>query len=175
MRPIASLCIASLTLAALAGCGREQPKPLPPPLPPSAWTASDSRQAASELITEALKYPWANEFHERTKQLPRVRIGDINDRAAGQIDILVLSGALEHAVGSNAAVVIAKGGAPADFVLQGVVSEMDGQKQGEPVKYYDFDLKLVDGKSVSVCTLQKEVTKDDSPVAPAPADPAAGH
>jgi len=176
-----AVCCTAL-LVALTGCSDRTPAPPPPPPPPppSAWTPVESRQAADDLIGDALKRPWVNEFHDRTSHLPGVRVGDIADRSQGQVDVSGLSSQLARALAASGRVTLVQGSGKADFIIQGSVSAEDGQSQGEPVKRYEIDLKLVDCISGdAICPLPLEVTKSDKvPTAneapPAPAVHPAG-
>lgn len=175
MRSIAVFCAALTILALVAGCAGRGPQPAPaapapPPPPPSAWTDADSRQVADELIGEALKRPWISEFRDRTGQAPLVRIGAITERSQGAVDVAGLAGHLARALDASGRVhtVDAASKQAPDFVLQGTVGEQDGQDNGEPVKFYQIDLKLIDAKSGdAVCPLPIEKRKDDKVVEPA--------
>jgi hypothetical protein len=133
---------------------------------------------ADDLVSDALKRPWVNEFHDRTKRIPAVRVGAITDRSQGQVDLDGLTAQLQRALAASARVTLAQGVGKSDFTITGAVSAEDGQNQGEPVKRYAIDLKLIDGVSgEAICPLPIELTKSDKLPAgnepPAPTSPAA--
>jgi hypothetical protein len=167
-----AVCCAAL-LCALTGCSDRTPEAAPPPPPPpSAWTAVDSQEVAKELIGDALKRPWVSQFRDRTSHAPGVSIGEITDRSQGQVDIAAFAAELGHVLAISDRVHLVVDG-KADFIIKGAVSAEDGTSQGEPVKLYQIDLKLVDGATGdAICPLPIERTKSDKVVAPAEAPPA---
>jgi hypothetical protein len=172
-----AVCCAAL-LVALTGCSDRTPAPVPPPPPPpSAWTTADSQEIAKELIGDALKRPWVSQFRDRTSHAPGVSVGEITDHSHGQVDIAAFAAELGHVLAASDRVHLVVDG-KADFIIKGAVSAEDGQSQGEPVKLYQIDLKLVDGATGdAICPLPIERTKSDKvvPVAePAPAKPPTG-
>ncbi len=173
-----AVCCAALLIAliALTGCGREPAPLLPPPPPPSAWTATDSQEVAKELIGDALRRPWVSQFRDRTTHAPGVSVGAITDHAQGQVDLTGFTAALAHELAGSERVHLVTEGKP-DFTISGVVSAEDGQRQGEPVKLYQIDLKLIDAATGdAICPLPIERTKSDKVVEPpasAPPAPAA--
>jgi hypothetical protein len=173
-----AVCCAAL-LVALTGCSSDR-TPVsapPPPPPPSAWTAVDSQEVAKELIGDALKRPWVSQFRDRTSHAPGVSIGEIADRSHGQVDIAGFAAELAHVLAASERVHLVVDG-KADFIIKGAVGAEDGVSQGEPVKLYQIDLKLVDGGSGdAICPLPIERTKSDKVVPgaeAAPARPASG-
>jgi hypothetical protein len=168
-----AVCCAAL-LVALTGCsGDTRPPPPPPPPPPSAWTLVDSQEVAKELIGDALKRPWVSQFRDRTSHAPGVSVGQITDRSQGQVDIAAFAAELGHVLAASDRVHLVVDG-KADFIIKGAVSAEDGTSQGEPVKLYQIDLKLVDGVSGdAICPLPIERTKSDKVVPAADATPAA--
>jgi len=161
-----AVCCAAL-LVALTGCSDRTPESAPPPPPPpSAWTALDSQEVAKELIGDALKRPWVSQFRDRTSHAPGVSVGEISDRSHGQVDIAGFAAELAHVLAGSDRVHLVVDG-KADYIIKGAVSAEDGVKDGEPVKLYQIDLKLVDGGSGdAICPLPIERTKSDK-VAPA--------
>ncbi len=171
MRLFSLLCVVAL----FAGCARTPPpvvEQAPPPPPPSAWLEADSKAVADELVGEMLKRPWVATWRERLNHQPKVAVGDLNDRSHGAVDMVVLSAQLTRALGAAGQVTVVDKAA-ADFLLAGSVGAEDGQDNGEPVKRYQIDLKLVETKGGdSITTLSIERKKDDKIVAPAPDAPA---
>jgi len=167
-----AVCCAAL-LVALTGCSdNTRPPPPPPPPLPSAWTTVDSQEVAKELIGDALKRPWVSQFRDRTSRAPGVSVGDITDHSQGQVDITAFAAELAHVLAASDRVHLVVDG-KADFIIKGAVSAEDGQSQGEPVKLYQIDLKLVDGATGdAICPLPIERTKSDKVVPPAEAVPA---
>lgn len=162
------LCVVVL----LVGCGRTPPpvvEQAPPPPPPSAWLEADSKAVADELMGELLKRPWVGTWRERLTRQPKVAVGELTDRSHGAVDIAALSAQLARALGAGGQVAVVDKAA-ADLLLGGAVGAEDGQDNGEPVKRYQIDLKLVEAKGGdSVAALSIERKKDDKIVAPAPA------
>ena len=162
-----SLCAVALLVA----CGRT-PAPVveqAPPPPPSAWLETDSKAIADELMGELLKRPWVGTWRERLTRQPKVAIGELADRSHGAVDMATLSAQFARALAAGGQVAVVDKAA-ADLLLSGTVGAEDGQDNGEPVKRYQIDLKLVEAKSGdSVTSLSIERKKDDKVVTPAPA------
>jgi hypothetical protein len=155
------------SVALLAACGRTPPpvvEQAPPPPPPSAWLEPDSKAVADELMTELLKRPWVATWRERLNRQPKVAVGELADRSHGAVDLTALAAQLTRALGAGGQVAVADKAA-ADLLLTGSVGAEDGVDNGEPVKRYQIDLKLVEAKSGdSVTTLSIERKKDDKVV-----------
>ncbi len=165
------LCTALLSVAILAGCGRQVAEPTiqassPPPPPASAWVVTDSAKVADELVGEMLKRPWVGEFKERTGRVPKVALGVFSDRSKGDIDLGIHRQELTRALAVGGVVQVLEQSEGADFILKGSVGANDGVDGDLPVKRYQIDLILTDAKTGDVATpsLSIEKQKDDRAV-----------
>lgn len=152
------------------------------------WNDTDSRIVAEEMIQNIIAHPWLSNFISKTKKNPIIVAGKIRNRTSEHINTntfikdiekeLLKSGRVFFIASqderknlrkekldqqANASMESAKelgNELAADYILQGEISSITDQVEGEKVVYYQVNLELVDiEKNLKVWANDKKIKK----------------
>jgi hypothetical protein len=190
------LCLAALLLAPVAltvtGCGETKVSRTDNRAVrdlSGRWNATDSRETAEDLIAQALKGAWIENFVKTNNRNPTVKIGKITVRVdevinteiftndliralvnSGRVDVVASSSETEQARQErkeqdvNASEATRKESfqeVGADFIIIGTIASQNDQEDNLQQKFYSVDLKVTDIKTQKqVGFWNHKVTKD---------------
>ena len=152
------------------------------------WNDTDSRFVAEEMIQNIVAHPWLSNFVSNNKKNPIIVAGKISNKTSEHINTntfvkdiekeLLKSGRVYFIASqderknlrkekidqqANASMESAKelgNELAADYILQGEISSITDQVEGEKVVYYQVNLELVDiEKNLKVWTNDKKIKK----------------
>jgi uncharacterized protein (TIGR02722 family) len=139
------------------------------------WNDTDSRLVAEEMIKDVLSRPWVGEFKGEKQKAPTVIVGTVRNRSSEHIATIPFTKNLERELinsgrvdfvankeerqevrderadqqenASDETVKKFRREFGADFILQGDITTIIDQAEGEKVKYYQVNLELINIES----------------------------
>ncbi|MBD3393766.1 MAG: penicillin-binding protein activator LpoB [Chitinivibrionales bacterium] len=171
---LAVVCVASLCLIALAGCGKKVTRVAADSTIDLSgkWNDTDSRLVAEEMLGDCLSRPWYTSKYAGKVPVPTIIVGDIRNKSHEHINVetfvkdmervLINSGKVEFVANraereqlrqevesqqehaSEETKKEANVEAGADLMLIGSINTIADQEGSKAVMYYQVDLELID-------------------------------
>lgn len=139
------------------------------------WNDTDSRLVAEEMVRDALKRPWLENFKSKNGKVPTVIVGTVLNRSHEHISVqtftkdlereLINSGNVQFVASksereeireeridqqTSSSMETAKGLGKeigADYMLKGTINSIQDEEGRRKVVYYQIDLELIDLES----------------------------